>query len=332
MRQILQLSFELDLCAPEEMAGLYWYLGHICQTHLQHLRRVGMFVDRDKESWTRQQKLQRKKPRSLKKAGDITVSPFQRTLANLQLQTTHLQAISALATTLQLLFVLLSRHSLLPSSSAVSSQSVGKMSPATPTYSAPHLRYELRMKPFLPISLPEIVNYTTFKSESECEDETDADVLDRAERAADAAKKAWEEVLTDGILSGKHDRDDETSTDGPLSWSKRKMRRKDEQVQLQSGTCADGSVGEVEGRQRPHPTSLSTDWKANVKSNYRASIAAGVAIAMTKTLVLGFAKQGKGQVKRDASGKPSVKVELPEVGSKARFSKDWCVPKVLPVV
>ena len=33
-RLILQMGFELSIYSPEELPGMYWYLSHICSTHL----------------------------------------------------------------------------------------------------------------------------------------------------------------------------------------------------------------------------------------------------------------------------------------------------------
>ncbi|OAX84148.1 hypothetical protein ACJ72_01475 [Emergomyces africanus] len=40
LRLILQLGFELSIYSPEEMPKMYWYLSHICSTHLAHLDRI----------------------------------------------------------------------------------------------------------------------------------------------------------------------------------------------------------------------------------------------------------------------------------------------------
>src|SRR6266487_398967 len=40
LRLVLQLGFELSIYSPEELPGMYWYLSHICSTHLAHLDRI----------------------------------------------------------------------------------------------------------------------------------------------------------------------------------------------------------------------------------------------------------------------------------------------------
>lgn len=100
--------------------------------------------------------------------------------------TTQLVAVDAFAIALHALYVLLSRHGVLP------------LAASTQAYSTDRLRYELRMKPFIPISLPELVPFEDFQRESELEGDSDATILDRATKAITEARKTWDVLLSQG--------------------------------------------------------------------------------------------------------------------------------------
>lgn len=294
MRQILQMGFELDIYAPNEVAGMYWYLAYICDTHLSHLDRTAIFIGRNEEQWMRTQKRFSAPP-----------SPFASTIATIQRQKTRLRAVAALATTLHLLCILLTRHGHLPS----------QFSPEKSSYAKAQLSYELRIRPFLPISVPEIIPYATFQEQVTCTGERDEQILARAERAIDIGKKEWESILTGGILP-KQDRDD-------TQWQERHQR-------LVTANTHPASLSPPPTQLDNHDlassiaatsSSIESDWTNNVKACYRSSVATGVALAMTKDRVLGL-----GKTKKTAG----VKVEVPGVGTKARFADLWCVPRVVP--
>ena len=113
---------------------------------------------------------------------------FQRSLRHLDRLTNHLVAMDAFAIALHALYVLLARHKLLPNASSPNA------------YSSDRLRYELRMKPFIPISLPEMVPYEEFRKEATLEGDSDATVMDRATKAISEARKAWETTLSNGAF------------------------------------------------------------------------------------------------------------------------------------
>lgn len=176
---ILQMGFELSIYAPEELPGIYWYLSHICSTHLSHLDRIRTFTVAARK-------------RDLVSSGNLgensaQKSPaYHRSFLHLERLTTHIIAIDAFAIALHALYVLLARHQILPSASGPDA------------YSSDKLRYELRMKPFIPISLPELVPYEEYQREATLEGDTDATILDRASKAITEARKAWEATLANG--------------------------------------------------------------------------------------------------------------------------------------
>ncbi|KAL3469143.1 hypothetical protein BJX99DRAFT_241928, partial [Aspergillus californicus] len=170
-RLILQLGFELSIYAPEELPGMYWYLSHICSTHLGHLDRIRTFIV---------SAAQRSRSTMAKHA------VLRKSYLLLDRLTTQIVAIDALAIALHALFVLLARHKILPTASAPQA------------YSTDRFRYELRMKPFLQITLPELVPYDEYSREATLQGDSDDIVLDRATKAVGEARKAWEASLSNG--------------------------------------------------------------------------------------------------------------------------------------
>ncbi|KAJ5676164.1 hypothetical protein N7462_009061 [Penicillium macrosclerotiorum] len=181
LRLILQTGFELSIYAPEELPGMYWYLSHICSTHLGHLDRIRTFTvaarKRDLVS------TESRKDNPTRKA-----SAFHHSFVHLERLTTQLIAVDAFAIALHALYVLLARHKVLPSASG------------SDAYSADRLRYELRMKPFVPISLPELVPYEEYQREATLDGDSDAIILERASKAITEARKAWEVTLANGAF------------------------------------------------------------------------------------------------------------------------------------
>lgn len=221
IRTILQMGFELSIYAPEELAGLYWYLSHICSTHIAHIDRIRTFVSSDHRKNTRTDR----------------EPAFDRTLTVLRRYRTQLIATETFALALHALYAFLDRRGLLPH--AVSADA----------YSSPRLRYELRMKPLIPITLPEIVSYDVYEGEATLRGETDAAVLARSRAAIDEAKKAWEAVLAQGPFLP------------PIEEKKKK---------------APAHVS------RP---AIEADWRRNVKDSLRACIGASIAIQTVSTIL-----------------------------------------------
>ncbi|KAJ5151272.1 uncharacterized protein N7482_010524 [Penicillium canariense] len=182
LRLILQMGFELSIYAPEELPGVYWYLSHICSTHLAHLDRIRTFIVA-----ARKRDLVSSSSRAENPAQ--TSPAFHKSFLYLERLTTHIIAIDAFAIALHALYVLLARHNVLPSASSPEA------------YSSDRLRYELRMKPFMPISLPELVPYEEYQREATLDGDADTTILDRASKAITEARKAWEATLANGAFS-----------------------------------------------------------------------------------------------------------------------------------
>ncbi|KAK2766208.1 hypothetical protein FQN54_007724 [Arachnomyces sp. PD_36] len=293
IRLVIQLGFELSIYSPEEFPGMYWYLSHVCGTHLAHLDRIRTFVSAAQAKTLDPPPPGRKGKTPEKSANQKRA--FDRTFALLDRLTTELIAVDAFALTLHALYTLLSRHNLLPTRS----------SPENKPYSSDKFRYELRMKPFSPISLPEFIPYEDFVRESSMVDYSDTMVLDRAVRASADAKKSWEELLALGAS---------------LSISESEER---------PGKEAEGS------------RSIEEDWKKDVKDSLRACIGASIAVvAVKKAMVAAATAAGSADAEKKKKGKEAgtkggskldlnLEVEIPEIGSKARWHDWWAVPRVM---
>lgn len=243
---------------------MYWYLSHICSTHLGHIDRIRTFI-----ASTAKRNLSSligKKRHALEQQ-----LAAQRSLRLLERLTTQIVAVDAFAISLHALYVLLVRHNILPTASSAQA------------YSSEILRYELRMKPFLPVSLPELVPYEEFRREAVLEGDSDTIVLDRATRAISEARKAWEATLAHGPFLPD----------------------------------SDGKVNKA--------PAIEEDWKRDIKDTMKACIGASIAIESVKKALAG---------RKDSSDSPStpigLRVEIPGIGSKARWHDWWAVPQVSP--
>lgn len=255
------MGFELSIYSPEELPGMYWYLSHICSTHLSHIDHIRTFT-----AATAKRNLvliANNKPNALEQQLAI-----KRSLRLLERLTTQIVAIDAFAIALHALYVLLARHKVLPTASSAQA------------YSADRLRYELRMKPFLPISLPEIVPYEEFHHESTLEGDNDTVVLERATCAITEARKACEASLAHGAF-----------------------------------------LPDSQNQMSPAPA-VEEDWKRETKDIMRACIGASIAIEAVKKAL--------NNIPASSQQKADLRVEIPAIGSKARWHDWWVVPQVTP--
>lgn len=261
------MGFELSIYAPEELGGMYWYLAHLCSSHQFHIERIQAFVHAD----SRRSRI----PRGHE-------NPFERTLMILDRHNLGLIATETFSLGLQALYVFLERYGVLPHAASKSA------------YSNCRLRYELRMKPFLPISLPELVSYDQYEENATLKDQTDSELLKRASRTIADARKAWEAVLAQGAFVAKT-----TATQAPNS-------------------------GEIVGR-----SAIESDWQRNIKDSLRACIGASIAV-QTVTKIFRATAASTDRKKSEPVLLP-IKVEIPEVGSANRWHDWWAVPRISEV-
>lgn len=163
LETIHQLGFELSIYAPYEYVQTLWHLAWLTNAHLSHLDRMSLFVASDGEMglmWGRK------------------TPPHLRQLFR---HFTWLKAVEALAKALHGVFVVLQRH--------------GHVRQPAPTYSTHVLRYELRMRPFQHLSIPEPLTAEVARQGYLLEGLSDQAVLDQASRNNQIARKTWDEVL-----------------------------------------------------------------------------------------------------------------------------------------
>lgn len=259
LRGIVQMGFRLSVYAPHEYSGMYWYLSYLSSTHLSHLERISFFVSINQQK----SKSQHEK--------------VQQTLHQLYRHFTWLKATEALAKALHRLLVVVQRH--------------GHLVQPRPSYSSDRLRYELRMRPFQHLSIPEPLLPDVAQQACSLQELSDSTVLEQALRLNQTAKKAWEEVLKENWNSQ------------PVSAGKT------------SATNTSSSAGDLS-----ETPVVAREWTKEVRNSIKSCIGTGIAIS---TLM-------KGLQSKDASkGLRDVKINIPQVGDRDRWHPAWAVPKVL---
>lgn len=222
---------------------------------------------------------------------------FDRTFKVLHRHSTELIAIDALAIALNALYTLLSRYKLLPSAYLASPRH----------YSSEKLRYELRMKPFFSVSLPDSIAFELFEQEAGLLGNDDEMVLERAVLAVAEAKKGLEQCLREGpFMDNKN-----TQTTTEKEHNKEKLAA---------------------------PSSLAEDWTTDFRNSLRACIATSIAIGTFKRVFTAnkssfLTKAGsKNTHPGTASRRLNLSVEIPEIGSKGRWHNWWAVPKISEIL
>lgn len=191
MEWIVQLGFELETYQPTEMAGMYWYLAYLAKIRAAHLERIKSFTIK------RLNELRAAAAAtSTSSSGSFTSSnvssnnssghhlsthveaQFDRSLSYLRVATLDAAVTWELAEGLSCLYTVLYRLKLL-------------VPPPRP-YSTDALRYDIRMKPFAPIGLPELPSYEIFNEQVTRPEKSTDTVLDAARKAVAGAKTGYE--------------------------------------------------------------------------------------------------------------------------------------------
>ena len=231
LEQIVKMGFELSIYAHDELPNMYWYLSQLCMVHVSHLDRISFFLQRYGES---------NGGLDSRIFADGGLGHVDRTAIDTSLQRlfrtfSPIKAAEALARALHKLYVVIMRHELLPR-------------PPRP-YSSRELRFELRMRPFLPLSTPDPFSYDEFDRDTSLWNTPDLQILVDAGAAVTEAKKGWEEVLRLGWSS---------QTEHP---SRKAHHHEPEPVQA---------------------TTIQAQWTRDVKDTLRACIATSLAIVTLK--------------------------------------------------
>ncbi|KAH8786656.1 amino-acid N-acetyltransferase-like protein subunit Mak10 [Hyaloscypha finlandica] len=184
MEWIVQVGFELDTYQPDELVGMYWYLQYLAKTRSRHLERIRGFIMRSYASF-------RRNPET---AGQKQVE-FANAFSFVNFSTMEAAATYGFADALSCLYTVLSRLSLIPS-------------PPRP-YSDDSMRYEVRMKPFSTIGLPELIQFDDLTQLITQPNESTIDIINFAAESVMGAKKGFE-ILSklnakDAYCQGSHD-------------------------------------------------------------------------------------------------------------------------------
>ena len=169
MEWIVQLGFELETYQSDELAGMYWYLSYLAKTRAQHAERTKSFT------------LQRFNDlRAHHTFTHAMEAQFTRSLAYLRVTILDAAVTWEFADALACLYSALGRMRLI-------------VPPPRP-YSTDELRYDIRMKPFAPISLPALFSYEEFVEHTAQDDASTADLLEFARRGVVGARKGFESL------------------------------------------------------------------------------------------------------------------------------------------
>jgi hypothetical protein len=184
MEWIVQMGFELEVYQPDELASMYWYLQYIAKTRARHLERMRGFVVRSYSASRHSQALT-----------NVQRTQYADALGFINFSTMEAAATYAFADALSCLFVVLTRLSLIKA-------------PARP-YSNDRMRYEVRMKPFLSIGLPELIPFEDLTNLVQQPQESILDLLKFATESVAGAKKGFEALgrlsAREAFCQGSHD-------------------------------------------------------------------------------------------------------------------------------
>jgi N-alpha-acetyltransferase 35, NatC auxiliary subunit len=186
MEWIVQLGFELEVYQADELAGMYWYLNYLAKCRLQHTERIRFFIMQRVTEF-------RSRPRSLDFEEE---TQLHRALSFVRLSLLNAAVTWELSDAMSCLYTVLNRLQLV------------KQLPRP--YSNDELRYDIRMKPFSSIGLPELPTFEEFTTATTQAETSVLDILEYAEKALAGAKKGIEVMskfsAEESFSVGSHDR------------------------------------------------------------------------------------------------------------------------------
>jgi hypothetical protein len=169
MEWIVQLGFELEVYQPDELAGMYWYLNYLSKVRLEYSPRIKSSIMR---------KIEEMRAQSTTNA--FAEKQLQRALAFIRLSLLDAAVTWELSDALSCVYAVLRRLGLVKA-------------PPRP-YSDDELRYELRMKPFASIEVPELPSFQDFTAQVTQSESSTEDVLAVACKALAGAKRGFESL------------------------------------------------------------------------------------------------------------------------------------------
>ncbi|KAF4123844.1 N-alpha-acetyltransferase 35, NatC auxiliary subunit [Geosmithia morbida] len=187
MEWVVQLGFELEVYQPDEFGGMYWYLNFLSKQRLEYSPRIKSHIVRRVEA------LRQSRPPHHSAAEE---KQLQRSLAYIRLSLLDAAVTWELSDGLSCLYTVLGR--------------LGLIKPPPRPYSDDGLRYELRMKPFTAIGVPELPSFADFTRSTHQPDVDTLSLLDDAARALASSKKGFESLgklsAEESFSVGSHDR------------------------------------------------------------------------------------------------------------------------------
>lgn len=184
MEWIVQLGFELETYQPTELAGMYWYLSYLAKIRASHLERIKSFtIKRLNELRAAASSSSPQTPTTTSTANPPLLpahieAQFDRSLSYLRVSTLDAAVTWELADGLSCLYTVLYRLRLI--------------TPPPRPYSNDSLRYDIRMKPFAPIGLPELPSFETFTTAVTRPGRSIDSLLEDARKAVAGAKTGYE--------------------------------------------------------------------------------------------------------------------------------------------
>ncbi|KAG9231003.1 amino-acid N-acetyltransferas-like protein subunit Mak10 [Amylocarpus encephaloides] len=184
MEWLVQMGFELEVYQPDELASMYWYVQYLARTRTRHLERIRGFDVRNFNDARRRPDF-----------SDEKQMEFMNALSFVNHSTMEATATYNLADALSCVFTILGRLSLIPI-------------PPRP-YSTDLQRYEVRMKPFQLIGLPELIPFEELSKVVAQPEGSSIDILEYASESVTAAKKGFEQISKlspkDAYCQGSYD-------------------------------------------------------------------------------------------------------------------------------
>ncbi|KAI0156424.1 Mak10-domain-containing protein [Xylariaceae sp. FL1272] len=170
MEWVVQLGFELTVYQPDELAGMYYYLKRLAALRAQHIEYIKRITT------TRQDESQASE---MSETSDYD-SDFQYARSKQYHRVAMLDAACTweFADGLSLLYTALLR--------------LGLIKPPPRPYSSDKLRYEIRMRPFSRVAMPQLPNYEEFTEQTVLRDVGTAELIRFAEAAVAAARRGFE--------------------------------------------------------------------------------------------------------------------------------------------
>ncbi|KAK4205748.1 putative MAK10 subunit [Triangularia verruculosa] len=167
MEWIVQLGFELDIYAPDELAGMYWYLSDLARHRARLVDRISYFT----------------KLRAAEEKGGATAAQeaaFIRSKHYLYQASFDAAITWEMADAMSNMYAALGR--------------LGLIVPPPRPYSTDELRYDVRMKPFGTIGLPELPSWEVYRASTDRAQVETEKLLEDARLSLEQAQRGLEVV------------------------------------------------------------------------------------------------------------------------------------------